>query len=196
MLHAPTAQSRSHIGVMKSQPMSVYDPSEPKVPDRLMAGLGAARAEAGNSKDPSTQTGVAVLDGDGGLLAVGRNRFPPGVPETPENFADREFKLANIVHAEIDAIRRAEGDLDGAVAFVWPWPPCAECTEALVKAGVEAIYAPAAFGERLDRWRASFERARQVARQRGVRFEELDVDPDDVDAKQFDLTWSQAIGRP
>lgn len=99
-----------------------------------------AYQNAVRSPDPSTQNGAVLITGTGNqpAFAHGWNRIPKGVEQ---NYSDREFKYANITHAEaaviFQAARVGYATLDSTL--VCPWAPCVPCARDILDAGVAKL---------------------------------------------------------
>jgi dCMP deaminase len=139
--------------------------------DRFFFGLAAYVASA--SKDPSTKTGVVLVDAKRRVVGTGYNGFPRGVEDTDERLNDRPTKYKLVVHAEANAILNATADLPGATAYVFPWPPCASCAGLLIQAGVARVVAPAPTPEQVKRWGADFDLMRSMFLEAGVNLVEV-----------------------
>jgi len=122
---------------------------------------------AQKSKDPSTKVGCVIVGNDNAVLSMGFNGFPRGVREEfnfterypqadpvmaltmpkldPERW-DRPAKYSWVEHAERNAIYNAARNgvrLAGARAYLnWEPQPCADCTRALIQAGIVEIIGP------------------------------------------------------
>lgn len=126
---------------------------------------GLARYVATKSKDPSTKVGAVIVRPDKTVASIGFNGFPRGVDDRPERYADRDFKMAAIVHAEANAILNAREPLKGYHLYS-TFHPCARCASQIVQAGIEFVCVPA---EPIpDRWRADMEIAATILREGGV----------------------------
>lgn len=107
--------------------------------------MGVALLAAQRSKDPSTQVGACIIDGDKRILSTGYNGFPKGCSddEYPWNRDESlgETKYQYVVHAELNAILNAsEKSLSGATVYVGLFP-CHECAKAIIQSGIkEVIY--------------------------------------------------------
>ena len=107
--------------------------------------MGVALLAAQRSKDPSTQVGACIIDGDKRILSTGYNGFPKGCSddEYPCNRDESlgETKYQYVVHAELNAILNASGkSLSGATVYVGLFP-CHECAKAIIQSGIkEVIY--------------------------------------------------------
>jgi dCMP deaminase len=90
------------------------------------------------SKDPSTKVGCVIVDEKRHIIATGYNGFPRGVKDSADRLSDRPTKYLMIQHAETNAILNASADTGGATAYVTHFP-CANCTGALIQAGIKRI---------------------------------------------------------
>jgi len=102
--------------------------------------LDLADRIAGWSKDPSSQVGCVVVDGERRLIGAGYNGFPRGVGDDPSRYSDREKKIHLVQHAEANAITQATASLQGASLFS-THPPCSGCAGLIVQAGIEEVFA-------------------------------------------------------
>ncbi len=107
--------------------------------------MGVALLASQRSKDPSTQVGACIVDGEKRILSTGYNGFPQGCSDDafPWNRDESlgETKYQFVVHAELNAILNASGKkLAGAVLYVGLFP-CNECAKAIIQSGIsEVIY--------------------------------------------------------
>ena len=107
--------------------------------------MGVALLAAERSKDPNTQVGACIVDGDRRILSTGYNGFPHGCSddEFPWNRDEQigETKYQFVVHAELNAILNARGkSLAGSTLYVGLFP-CNECAKAIIQSGVsEVVY--------------------------------------------------------
>ena len=101
---------------------------------------------AQKSKDPSTKVGCIIVNDDNVILSTGFNGFPRGIDEYVNSRWDRPEKYHWIEHAERNAIfnaARVGVSLNGARAYLnWEPKPCADCTRALIQAGIKEIIGP------------------------------------------------------
>lgn len=105
--------------------------------------MGVALLAAQRSKDPSTQVGACIVDGDKRILSTGYNGFPQGCSddEFPWNRdeAKGETKYQFVVHAELNAILNASGkNLHGSIVYVALFP-CNECAKAIIQSGIKEV---------------------------------------------------------
>ena len=107
--------------------------------------MGVALLAAQRSKDPSTQVGACIVDGEKRIISTGYNGFPHGCSddEFPWNRDEKlgETKYQFVVHAELNAILNAGGkNLRDSTVYVALFP-CNECAKAIIQAGIkEVIY--------------------------------------------------------
>ena len=107
--------------------------------------MGVALLASQRSKDPSTQVGACIVDGEKRILSTGYNGFPQGCSDDafPWNRDESlgETKYQFVVHAELNAILNASGKkLAGSVLYVGLFP-CNECAKAIIQSGIsEVIY--------------------------------------------------------
>ena len=137
-------------------------------PSRDRRFLARAKEEASSSKDPSTKVGAVVVREDGTVASSGYNGFPRGVQDTTSRYADREFKLQAVVHAETNAIVNSREPLHGMTMYT-TLHPCAQCAALIVQAGVKRLVC-----EEIDldnapeRWRSNMKIAQTILREGGV----------------------------
>lgn len=94
------------------------------------------------SKDPNTQVGCVLVDGDKNPVAFGYNGFGPGAEETDELW-ERPTKYNHVIHAEANAVGRAAKRgvaTHGCTAYVTAYP-CLSCAKILIAAGVTRVIA-------------------------------------------------------
>jgi dCMP deaminase len=107
--------------------------------------MGVALLAAQRSKDPNTQVGACIVDGQNRILSTGYNGFPLGCSD--DDFPwdregnDVETKYPYVVHAELNAILNSRGkSLTGSKLYVALFP-CNECAKAIIQSGIsEVIY--------------------------------------------------------
>ncbi len=105
--------------------------------------MGVALLAAKRSKDPNTQVGACIVDGNNIILSTGYNGFPYGCSDDDYSWAREgsDTKYHYVVHAELNAILNARGkDLHGAKLYVDLFP-CNECAKAIIQSGIaEVVY--------------------------------------------------------
>lgn len=92
------------------------------------------------SKDPSTKVG-AILVKDKRIMATGYNGFAYGVADEATRYADRQTKLALVVHSEANCIlqcARYGVSTEGLTLFV-SLTPCIECAKMIIQAGIKNV---------------------------------------------------------
>lgn len=142
---------------------------EPKWDLRL---IRLARFVSEWSKDPSTQCGAVIVRPDLTVVSTGFNGFPIGTPDAPEDYKNRDLKLSQVVHAEMNAIVNARADLTGAGMFTWPpgyGPTCDRCAAHVIQSGITYIAGVHAVGDYASRWQESCERGLEHYAKAGVR---------------------------
>ena len=108
--------------------------------DRFFYGM--AELSASMSKDPDRKVGAVLVTPDRRQVSPGYNGFPPGIEDLPSLLADRDFKLANMVHAEDNCLRQSPFSTQGCTVYVTRFP-CLPCACKLRDAGVRRVVAPA-----------------------------------------------------
>ncbi len=107
--------------------------------------MGVALLAAMRSKDPNTQVGACIVDGENRILSTGYNGFPSGCSDDvfpwdrDGDYGDTKYPF--VVHAELNAILNARGkNLTDAKIYVALFP-CNECAKAIIQSGIrEVIY--------------------------------------------------------
>ena len=108
--------------------------------------MGAAVLCAKRSKDPSTQVGACIVNGENRILSVGYNGLPAGCDDdvfpwdrSAEDSYDTKYPY--VCHAELNAILNYRGgNLSGSRIYVALFP-CNECAKAIIQSGIsEVIY--------------------------------------------------------
>lgn len=129
---------------------------------------------AQKSKDPSTKVGCVIVGDDNAILSMGFNGFARGVDESDPKRWKRPEKYNWVEHAERNAIYNAARhgiNLHGARAYLnWEPKPCADCTRALIQAGIKEIIGPnRAFAGKGAGKHYSIDHADIMLREAGVR---------------------------
>ena len=124
------------------------------------------------SKDPSTKIGAVAIAKNGQVLSQGYNGFPRGVDDDPKRLNDREQKLQRVVHAEMNVIYNASlhgVSLAGSTLYVYGLPCCSDCVKGVIQVGFKRVVMPKQV--QTDRWKESWNRARDMFRESGVKWE-------------------------
>lgn len=107
--------------------------------------MGVALLAAQRSKDPGSQVGACIVNGDNRILSVGYNGMPTGCEDDEMPWSREggflESKYAFVCHAELNAILNNDGgSLKGARLYATLFP-CNECAKAIIQCGIkEVIY--------------------------------------------------------
>jgi len=105
---------------------------------------------ATRSEDPHTQVGCVILDTKGRIVSVGYNGLPRGLSTRDFPLDDRPEKYAHVVHADLNAILNGERHrLEGATMYL-PFPPCADCAQAIIQAGIGKVIYRAVYRSQAD----------------------------------------------
>ena len=105
--------------------------------------MGVAYLAGMRSKDPNTQVGCCIVDGNHKILSMGYNGFPSGVSDDEFPW-DREgetleTKYPFVTHSELNAILNYQGgSLQGSELYVSLFP-CNECAKAIIQAGIKTV---------------------------------------------------------
>lgn len=105
--------------------------------------MAVALLSAQRSKDPNTQVGACVANGQNKIVGVGYNGFPLGCSDDDLPWA-RTGDLLNtkypyVCHAELNAVLNSiSTDLRGCRIYVGLFP-CNECTKVIIQAGIEEL---------------------------------------------------------
>jgi len=141
--------------------------------------LGLAAHISGWSKDPSSQVGAVITDGNR-IVSLGYNGFATGVEDRPERLSDRNCKLNLTIHAEENAMIFAKRDLTGCTVYV-THPPCPRCASKLIQEEVRRIVHIAPSEDFLSRWADDLELSREMYREAGIEVSAYDVARIDIE---------------
>lgn len=101
--------------------------------------LGLAQHVSTWSKDPSTKVGAVLIHPrDHAVVSTGFNGFAPGADDSPHLYADREYKYAHVIHAEVNALRLSQVPTTGLWLYS-SFPCCPNCLRAALDAGVSRV---------------------------------------------------------
>lgn len=103
--------------------------------------MDMAHRVGGLSKDPDRKVGAVLVSTDRRQMSIGFNGFPPETDDLPSLLADRDFKLAHMVHAEDNCLRQAPFSPAGCTLYVTRFP-CLPCACKLRDARVSRLVAP------------------------------------------------------
>ncbi len=141
--------------------------------------LSLAAHISGWSKDPSSQVGAVITDGNR-IVSLGYNGFAAGVHDTSERLVDRATKLNLTIHAEENAMIFAKRDLRGCTVYV-THPPCPRCASKLIQDEIARVVFIAPSEDFLSRWADDLELSYQMYREADIEvtrypLEEISVD--------------------
>ncbi|MGF1688629.1 cytidine/deoxycytidylate deaminase family protein [Photobacterium japonica] len=117
------------------------------------------------SKDPSTQVGAVITQGNR-IVSVGFNGYPHGVSDSADT-DDREMKLLKTLHAEENAILFAKRDLAGCEIWVTHFP-CPNCAAKIIQTGISTVHCPEQSEDFLSRWGDKIRVSQEMFAQSGV----------------------------
>ena len=106
--------------------------------------MNIAFLSAMRSKDPSTQVGACIVNGDKRIVAIGYNGFPRGISD--DNFPwsrkakdPLDTKYPYVCHAEMNAIMNKNSEsLKGCDIYVTLFP-CNECAKMIIQSGIKRV---------------------------------------------------------
>jgi dCMP deaminase len=141
--------------------------------------LGLAAHISSWSKDPSSQVGAVITDGNR-IISLGYNGFAAGVNDTEDRLEDRACKLNLTIHAEENAMIFAKRDLSGCTVYV-THPPCPRCASKLVQEEVKRVVFIAPSKDFLSRWSDDLELSYQMYEEAGIEHIAYNVDDINID---------------
>ena len=133
------------------------------------------------SKDPSTKVGAVIVHGKR-VISLGFNGLPAGVDDNPKRYLDREFKLAAVLHAEVNAIMYAREDLQDCTIYTWPMPPCSRCAAQIIQSGITRVVSIEPTEEQKERWADSFDVAETM-------YDDVGVSVMLYGLRELDMNW-------
>ena len=107
--------------------------------------MGLAILSAERSKDPNTQVGACIVNGDNKIISVGYNGAPSGYDDDKDMTWEREgnfleTKYTYVCHSELNAILNSSVSVKDCKIYVTLFP-CNECAKAIIQSGIkEVIY--------------------------------------------------------
>ena len=120
------------------------------------------------SKDPSTQVGAVIADGNR-IVSHGYNGLPQGI-EDDGRLNDRDLKLQIIVHAEENALIWAREKVEGYTLYTYPFLPCPKCTGIIIQHKISKVIAPAC---KVDRWKERLELSKSLLAEANIEYMEV-----------------------
>jgi dCMP deaminase len=107
--------------------------------------MAVALLSAQRSKDPNTQVGACIVNGQKRIVGVGYNGFPTGCSDDTLPWCREgdflETKYPYVCHAELNAILNSvPGNVTGCTIYTALFP-CNECAKVVIQAGIrEVVY--------------------------------------------------------
>ncbi|XP_063591227.1 uncharacterized protein LOC134768357 isoform X1 [Penaeus indicus] len=108
--------------------------------------MAVALLSALRSKDPSTQVGACIVNGDNKIVSIGYNGMPRGcdddlLPWGKGSSDPLKNKYMYVCHAEVNAImNKSCADVSGCTIYVALFP-CNECAKIVIQSGIrEVVY--------------------------------------------------------
>lgn len=128
---------------------------------------------ATKSKDRSTKVGAVIVGPDDEVRSVGYNGFPRGVDDDVEARHERPAKYLFVAHAEANAIFNAARvgiPTKGCTLYMNFAPiPCAECTKAIIQAGIVKIVGPSVpFPGKGEQWEESLKASKEMLKEANI----------------------------
>ena len=117
------------------------------------------------SKDPSTKVGAVIARPNNTICSTGYNGFPRGFDDSDSIYADRDAKIARVVHAEMNAILTAPEPVNGYTLYC-TLMPCGPCMLHVIQSGIKKVYCPMYSRDEDLRWQ--FDTAVQYAAEAGI----------------------------
>lgn len=105
--------------------------------------MGLALLSAQRSKDPNSQVGACIVDGNNKIISVGYNGAPIGYDDDKDMTWEREgdfldTKYAYVCHSELNAILNSRTPVRDCKLYVTLFP-CNECAKAIIQAGIKEL---------------------------------------------------------
>ncbi len=125
------------------------------------------------SKDPSTQVGAVITDGNR-IVSVGFNGYPHSVSDKAD-VDDREMKLLKTIHAEENAILFAQRDLSDCEIWVTHFP-CPNCAAKIIQTGIKHVNCPSPDADFLSRWEEKINVSKTMFKEANVKISWIEVE--------------------
>ncbi len=91
------------------------------------------------SKDPSTKVGSVIMNRDNKIIGTGYNGFPPGFPDTEENWQPPQ-KYETVIHAEMNCIFNAVNAIDQQCKMIVTLRPCTNCAKHICATKIKEVF--------------------------------------------------------
>ena len=100
--------------------------------------LHKAAVVAMRSRDPSTKCGAVIIRPNKTACSEGYNGFPKNMEDRVEWYENRAEKYDRVIHAEMNAIKHANEDIEGYAIFITR-PPCKDCAKHIASWGLAEV---------------------------------------------------------
>jgi dCMP deaminase len=117
------------------------------------------------SKDKNTQIGAIIVGSNSEIRSTGYNSFPRGIDDFREERQERPEKYYWMSHAEQNAIINAARigvSTNNCTMYLTCDIPCADCTRAIINAGIKVIFCERGQGAQGDHWDEHTKRSIQM----------------------------------
>lgn len=141
--------------------------------------LGLAAHISGWSKDPSSQVGAVITDGNR-IVSLGYNGFAAGVNDTAERLENRDYKYNLTIHAEENAMIFANRDLNGCTVYV-THPPCPRCASKLIQDQIKRVVYINPSEDFLSRWADDLKLSKEMYSEAGIEVSSYELNEINVD---------------
>jgi len=143
--------------------------------------IGIAALASFRSKDPDTQNGAVIIDGQKRIVSIGYNGLPDGCSDDEfpwDREADREAltKYPYVLHSEENAFHNSPiRDLDGCALYIFSekgYLPCAHCSRGIVKRHIKEVvlaWTGTDISKQYTTGPGSFEASQKMFEARGVK---------------------------
>ncbi len=148
--------------------------------------LGLAAHISAWSKDPSSQVGAVITDGNR-IVSLGYNGFAAGVEDRQERLDSRDVKLNLTIHAEENAMIFAKRDLSGCTVYV-THPPCPRCASKLIQEEFKRVVYIAPSDDFLSRWAEDLRLSSEMYREAGIEVTSYELDQINIDSAQITVS--------
>lgn len=126
------------------------------------------------SKDPSSKVGAVIVDSRKRIISLGFNGFARGVRDDAERYQDRDVKYELVIHAEINAILFAGGDVRGYTLYS-THHPCSRCAAVICQSGIARVVIPDTISDFEKRQAGNVELAWHQFAEAGVKLSRINL---------------------
>lgn len=109
------------------------------------------------SKDPSTKVGAVITNGIN-IVSIGFNGLPQQMKDYDGILNDRTEKYKHIIHAEMNAILRAQYPLNNCTLYTYPFLPCTNCASMVIQSGINRVVS---YECRKPQWKTRIEESKR-----------------------------------